>query len=227
MQKPAPEERISVDVLIDLKGADKAAKAYAFLYAAFRKTEISQNPVRDALDCITPFIIPYLNKIAGKQIDVAAVQTFLRTTIGFDIPLYALEQIVPSLVKAGLAEYNPTVKLYFAKRSDTAFDIVKSEIETDFDQIEQQLNRFAKSVGLDTPPASSSWGDALISFLKNRAEPSPATVAKIKGALLDPAHVEYSVVGSFIRNLHEKQYSSFEKLLRIFMGVYPDSLKSR
>lgn len=220
------EERISVNVLTDLRGADKAAKAYAFLYAAFRKTEVSQNPVRDALDCITPFIAPYLNSIAGKQIDVQAVQSFLRTTIGFDIPLYALELVIPSLAKAGLAEYHQAVRLYFAKKTDATFDIVKSEIETDFDQVEHQLNRFAKSLGLDIVPASPTWGDALISFLKSRSEPTPTTVAKIKGALLDPAQVEHAVVGAFIRNLHENQYATFEKLLRIFMGVLVEDFVS-
>jgi hypothetical protein len=153
MQDSQNSERISVSVLTDLRGADKAAKAYAFLYAAFRKTEISQNPVRDALDCITPFIAPYLNQIAGKQIDVQAVQNFLRTTIGFDIPLYALEQVIPSLAKAGLAEYHQAARVYFAKKSDALFDIVKSEIETDFDQVEHQLDKFAKS--LDPLRASS------------------------------------------------------------------------
>jgi hypothetical protein len=226
MQNRENEERISVNVLTDLRGADKAAKAYAFLYAAFRKTEVSQNPVRDALDCISPFIAPYLNSIAGKQIDVQAVQTFLRTTIGFDIPLYALEQVIPSLAKAGLAEYHQAVRLYFAKKTDATFDIVKSEIETDFDQVERQLDRFAKSLGLELVPAAPSWGDALISFLKSRSEPTPAAVAKIKGALLDPAQVEHAVVGAFIRNLHETQYTTFEKLLRIFMGVLVEDFVS-
>ena len=226
MQNQGNNERISINVLTDLRGADKAAKAYAFLYAAFRKTEVSQNPVRDALDCITPFITPYLNQIAGKQIDVQAVQNFLRTTIGFDIPLYALEQVIPSLAKAGLAEYHPAARLYFAKKTDASFDIVKSEIETDFDQVEQQLSRFAVSLGLDKTPASPSWGDALISFLKSRSEPTPTTVSKIKGALLDPAQVEHAVVGAFIRNLHETQYATFEKLLRIFMGVLVEDFVS-
>jgi hypothetical protein len=215
----AAEERISVNVLMDLKGADKAAKAYAFLYAAFRKTEISQNPIRDALDCITPFIAPYLNTIAGKQIDIVAVQSFLKTTVGFDIPLYALDQVIPSLAKAGLADYNPTTKRYLAKKTDASFELAKSEIETDFDHVEQQLERFAKSLGLIAPLASPTWGDALISFLKSRTEGSSVSVTKIKGALLDPSHVENSVIGFFIRNLHDQNYPMFESLLRIFMGV--------
>jgi hypothetical protein len=226
MNRNATEERISVTVLLDLKGADRAAKAYAFLYAAFRKTEVSQNPVRDALDCITPFIAPYLNTIAGKQIDIVAVQSFLKTTVGFDIPLYALEQVVPSLAKGGLAEYNSTTKRYLAKKTDASFDLAKSEIETDFDQVEQQLRQFAKSLGLDAPPASSTWGDALISFLKSRTEGSTVSVAKIKGALLDPSHVENSVVGFFIRNVHDHNYPMFDKLLRIFMGVLVEDFMS-
>jgi hypothetical protein len=226
MNRNATEERISVTVLLDLKGADRAAKAYAFLYTAFRKTEVSQNPVRDALDCITPFIAPYLNTIAGKQIDIVAVQSFLKTTVGFDIPLYALEQVVPSLAKGGLAEYNSTTKRYLAKKTDASFDLAKSEIETDFDQVEQQLRQFAKSLGLDAPPASSTWGDALISFLKSRTEGSTVSVAKIKGALLDPSHVENSVVGFFIRNVHDHNYPMFDKLLRIFMGVLVEDFMS-
>jgi hypothetical protein len=220
------EERISVTVLLELKGADRAAKAYAFLYAAFRKTEISQNPVRDAIDCITPFIAPYLNSVAGKQVDIVAIQSFLKTTVGFDIPLYALEQVVPSLAKAGLAEYNSTTKRYVAKKTDASFDLAKSEIETDFDQVERQLHQFAKSLGLNTPIASSSWGDALIAFLKSRTEGGAASVTKIKGALLDPAHVENSVVGFFIRNLHDQNYPMFERLLRIFMGVLVEDFMS-
>jgi hypothetical protein len=215
----AQEERIGVNVLLDLKGADRTAKAYAFLYAAFKRTEISQNPVRDALDCIGPFIAPYLHQIAGKQIDVVAAQSFLRTTIGFDIPLYALEQVVPSLVKEGLAEYNRATRVYIAKKADTSFDIAKNEIETDFDQVEAQLQRFAKGLGVERPPSSATWGDALLAFLKSRAEPNAGPIFRVKGALLEPGQVEYSIVGSFIRSLHETQYATFERLLRIFMGV--------
>jgi hypothetical protein len=51
-------------------------------------------------------------------------------------------------------------------------------------------------------------------------------VAKIKGALLDPSHVENSVVGFFIRNVHDHNYPMFDKLLRIFMGVLVEDFMS-
>ena len=73
-----------------------------------------------------------------------------------------------------------------------------------------------RNSGFPKEPPSGTWGDALIS--SNPARPS-AVVTNIKGALLDPAQVETAIVGAFIRNLHDTNYSSFEKLVKIFMGV--------
>src|SRR6266487_2831274 len=213
------EPRISVDVLFDLKGADRAAKSYAFLYAAFRKTEISSSPVRDAIDCLIPFIAPYLNTVAGKQIDVSAIQNFLKSKFGFNIPLYALDQLLPSLVKAGLAEYNKVLRIHAARHVPSSFDVVKSEIELDFDRIADQLGEYAIGLGFTSKPPSGSWGDALILFLKSQSEKPPSVVSKIKGALLNPNQVEDAIVGGFIKRLHTANYQEFEKLLRIFMGV--------
>ena len=161
----------------------------------------------------------YLSRIPGKQVDVPALQTFLKTTIGLDVPLYALDQIIPSLAKDGYVEYNKIAKVYFAKTFEASFDIVKSEIETDFDQVIGQLSAYAGSVGFTLVPPSGTWGDVLITFLKSTSEKSASPVTKIKGALLDPMQVENAIVGAFIRNLYNTNYQSFEKLLRIFMGV--------
>ena len=82
--------KIGVEGLLELSGTDREAKAYAFLYAAFRRTEISADPVRDAFDCLTPFIAPYLNNIAGKQVLLDGIKQYLQSNFGFDIPLYAI-----------------------------------------------------------------------------------------------------------------------------------------
>jgi hypothetical protein len=211
--------KIGVDVLFDLKGADKAAKAYAFLYAAFRRTEISSAPVRDALDCLTPFIAPYLNRNAGSQVDLSAMQEFLKSNFGFDIPLYALEQILPALQQSGFLEYNKPLNRYFAKKHESSFDIAKSDIEMEFDEVSDGLSSYAKSLGFQTDPPSGSWGDALIAFLKTYSEKQPSIVTKLKGALLDPNKVETSIVGSFLRNLHVNNPRLFQNVVHIFMGV--------
>ena len=126
-------ETIGVDALFELTGSGREAKAYAFLHAAFRRTEISANPVRDALDCLIPFLAPYLNENAGKQASVEGAQTYLKSTFGFDIPLYAIEQLMPTLQRAGFVEYNRTVRRYYCRTQSNGFSVAKSEIDTDFD----------------------------------------------------------------------------------------------
>jgi hypothetical protein len=63
---------VGIDAIFDVKGATRAARSYAFLYAAFKRSEVTASPVRDAVDCLVPFIIPYLNNISGHQVDFTA-----------------------------------------------------------------------------------------------------------------------------------------------------------
>ena len=84
---------ITASELFEMKGLNKSTRAYAFLYASFEASERSGSPIKDAFDCIAPFIIPYLNKIKGQQVDVSSIQSFLRASFFFDIPLYAIDQL--------------------------------------------------------------------------------------------------------------------------------------
>ena len=211
--------KIGVEALLELSGTDREAKAYAFLYAAFKRTEISVNPVRDALDCLTPFIAPYLNTIATKQVLVEGIKQNLQTNFGFDLPLYAIEHLMPALQKAGYVEYNKTVGRYFAKRQDSKFDFAKNEIETQFDEVIAELTSFAKAAGYLSEPPSGSWGEALITFLKTRTERKNISVVIVRGALIDPGKAESAIVGGFIRTLHIRNPALFGMLLNIFMGV--------
>lgn len=214
------ESKTTIEDLFELKGADRQAKAYAFLYAAFRRTEVSANPVRDALDCLIPFIVPYTNEIAGKQITSDGIQTFLRDNFGFELPLYAIDQLMGALQQQGFVEYRKAVKVHFAVAHESKFDVVKSDIETEFDAIAVQLKAYAKSVGFPMdPPPSGSWGDALIKFLRVRTDKGGPRIVKVKNVLLDPSKIEMAVVGGFIHKLHEEGGRHFDKIVRIFMGV--------
>ncbi|WP_139111079.1 hypothetical protein [Stappia indica] len=211
----------SIEDLFELKGADREAKAYAFLYAAFKRTEISANPVRDALDCLIPFIVPYINEISGKQVTPDGIQNYLRQNFGFDIPLYAIDQIIQTLQSQNFVEYKRNLKAHFALNSSSKFNVIKSEIETEFDDTVSQLEEYAKNVGFTlSPPPSGTWGDALIRFLRVRTEKTSAKVTKVKNVLLDPFNIEMAVVGGFIQKLNEeKSKRKFEKIVKIFMGV--------
>ncbi|WP_152536204.1 hypothetical protein [Mesorhizobium loti] len=214
------EAKTTIDELFELKGANREAKAYAFLWAAFRRTEISANPVRDALDCLIPFVAPYTNKIAGKQVTAQGIQTYLKQDFGFDIPQYAIDQLIKALAQQGFVTYRQQVKAHFAVPHESKFDVVKSEIETEFDDITAELAAYAETVGFTVkPPPSGTWGQALISFLRVRTDKGAAAIVKIKGALIDPSSAEMAIVAAFIRKLNTDSPEHFEKIVHIFMGV--------
>lgn len=213
------EGKITADALLELTGTNREAKAYAFLYAAFRKTEISDNPVRDAIDCLTPFILPYLNKSKGQQVQIDQIQMYINSNFGFEIPLYAIEQLVPTLQKRGVVEYNRTTRRYVSTGGDDQFDIARVEIETDFDDVSRELAGFAASHGFVVAPPSGSWAEALIAFLKTKLGQGEKVAVNIKGALVDPARAEAAVVGMFISRIHATSPNLFDKLLKVYMGI--------
>jgi hypothetical protein len=213
------EQQIGVDSILEVTGANRESRAYAFLYAAFKRTDITSNPVRDALDCLIPFIGVHLSREAGNQVSVENLQNHLATTFGFRVPLYALEQLMPALQKDGYVEYKKHLRSYFAKDRASHFDVSKGEIETDFDDVEGELSRYADNLGFKITPPSGSWGDALITFLRSSSDGPEAKVANIKGALLEPMKVEGAIVGSFIKRIHGSNRDVFSKILNVFMGV--------
>lgn len=210
---------VGVDVILEVQGVSRSARSYAFLYAAFKRSEVTQSPVRDALDCLVPFIVPHLKQISGRQIDVSELQKFLRDTFSFEIPLYAIEQMFPTLVQSGLAEYDRRTRVHISKGGKDDFKIAKEEIETDFSSIVDRLNQYAKSFDGGFSPPSGSWGEALINFLKSKPSEEPAKVTNIKGVIMNPRDVETSIAASFIKDLNFKEPGTFEALLRVFMGV--------
>ncbi|MBU1325880.1 MAG: hypothetical protein KJ676_11610 [Alphaproteobacteria bacterium] len=210
---------LGIEALLDLTGADREAKAYAFLYAAFRNTEISDNPVRDSIDCLVPFMAPYLNQIPGQPIKVDGVCQYMKSAFGFDFPLYAMQQLINDLPKHGLAEYNRISKSHIAKAVPDDFGIAKAEIETNFDHISERLAEYARRLQFHTDPPSGTWGDALINFLKGTADPSGRAAVKIRGSVLDARKSESAVVGGFIKGLYATDSAAFDKLLHVFLGV--------
>ena len=211
--------KFGVEDLIQLSGADKAAKSYAFLHAAFRRTEVGSAPVRHAIDCINPFVVAFLASIPGKRIDPTVLKIYLKQTFGFDIPLYAFEQIFPKLHVDGYLDYNRTAHAYLAKKQDGKFETIKAEIEFDFGQIENALAAYPPALSVGAPPVSKSWGDALVNFLKGSTEPPRTVTVKIKGQLVDPVKVEASIVSGFVRQLHDEGSKLFDTVIQIFMGV--------
>lgn len=215
----ASKSVISIDQLIELTGADRSARAYAFLYASFRQSEVSSAPVRDALDCLTPFMLLYFSDKNGKQVNLQDIQTFLNQNFSFEIPLYALEQILPDLQRRGYVKYNKTTQAYLVHANDINFNLAKNEIGSDFDAVVSRLTDYAAQLGLKYAPFSNSWGEALISFLKDASSSADHNLRNIKGAIVDPGKIEAATIGSFLRDLSESDSETFNGIINIYMGV--------
>jgi hypothetical protein len=212
-------KKITVKEVMKVHGASRNARAYAFLYATFRRSEISASPVRDAIDCLVPFVSIFLQQTAGSQVDVSSTQEFLRKTFGFEIPLYALDQLLIDLSKRGALTYNRRTKIYISAGASDEYTVAREELVTDFDDISALLERFAQARKYYAQPSAGSWGQALIDFLKSSPERQELKTIPYKGALVSATTIETSLIGAFIDDLSKRAEGAFQKLLNIFMGV--------
>jgi hypothetical protein len=218
---------VGVEALTKLHGASRYARSYAFLYAAFKATDRGSAAVKDIVGCLTPFVAPYLARIPDRQLKFQNMQAFLRTTFGFDIPIYALHEMVPALRQQGLIAYKAGQKILVAVKKESSFLAAREEIETDFDEIAALLASYATVLGfIDTPP-SGSWGGAIINFLKPDVGPANPTIINLKGVFLgDARDAERRVVAMFIQRMYEEQPTRYEKIVKIFMGTLVEDFLS-
>ncbi|HWB48619.1 MAG TPA: hypothetical protein VG651_05885 [Stellaceae bacterium] len=217
---------VGVDAITSLQGASRSARSYAFLYAAFKGATSTDAAIRDVVDCLIPFIAAYTNQIPGRQVELTNVQDFLRNTFGFDIPLYALEQLIPSLRAQGYIEYKPGVKIYTAIAKSDGFAVAREEIETDFDEIARLLNEYAEEVGFAESPPSGSWEEAIIRFLKPDEVTPRAKFINLRNVLLDPRDIETRIVAAFIQRMEAMQPERYNKIVKIFMGILVEDFLS-
>jgi hypothetical protein len=219
-------DALGVEALINLQGASRYARSYAFLYAAFKGTNSPHSTVRDVVDCLIPFITVYTNDTAGQQLDLAKLQVFLHTTFGFDDPIYALQQLLPSLQSGGFIEFKRGPNIYVSLPKEDKFLVARDEIETDFDKLATLLDSFARKLGFTDDPPSGSWDAAIIRFLKPDELTPQRKIIKLHNTMLDAREIETKIVAAFFRNLYEEQPSRYEKIVKIFMGILVEDFLS-
>jgi hypothetical protein len=219
-------DALGVEALISLQGANRFARSYAFLYAAFKGTSSPHSTVRDVVDCLIPFITAYTNDTAGQQLDLAKLQVFLHTTFGFDVPIYALQQLLPSLQSRGFIEFKRGPNIYVSLPKEDKFLVARDELETDFDELATLLGNYAKKIGFIEDPPSGSWDAAIINFLKPAEIARQRKLVKLHNTILDARDLETKIVAMFFRNLYEEQPIRYDKLIKIFMGVLVEDFLS-
>jgi hypothetical protein len=183
-------DALGVNALMNLQGASRFARSYAFLYAAFKGNTSPHSTVRDVVACLIPFITAYTNSTAGRQLDLSKLQVFLQTTFGFDVPIYALEQLLPSLQSEGYVEFRRGPNIYVAIAKEDKFLVAREEIGSDFDQLAGLLSSYAAKLGYNDSPPSGSWDAAIINFLKPREQPPERNITKLHNIMMDAREVE-------------------------------------
>ena len=208
----------SIEQLLGYGQADRAVRAYAYLTVAFKV----RKDVNDVLDCLLPFVVAVINRDGASQPIVLNTVADGLSEFGLKIPVYAVQQLLNRLNKRGLVEWNQIAKAFIptrelAKQAEKAAPQALSE---SFDELEGALNAFARSIGVDTPPHSPSWSDALIHFLRSESAREAIKAVKVKNVLVgDPTTIEGFVVARFVQESQTKNTKVFESIIRVFTGI--------
>jgi hypothetical protein len=206
--------------LLEAKSATRKLRAYSFLNSTLQSVKAGDT-VRDALDCFIPFLAAAAADQYGGQIDLQEVQGFLRTRFGFLLPIYAIERIMSAVADRGFVEYDRTIRAYTCSKKNDNYLNDQVQLRAGYDDVEATLGEFAAGMEFDAPPASDSWVDALIAFLKSKSEENPPDkTASIKGVLIKNAlAVEGFVVGRYIEDISRTRPQLYEVVLSVFKGV--------
>lgn len=209
---------VAISSLLDATRADRKLRAYAYLTASFR----DRRSVNDALDCLIPFVVAALREQSGQILSLDALAANV-ASLGLKIPVYVLEQLVGRLVERGHVTWDKLSRKHFVVPIEASTDdekVSNEQIEFAFDQIEPRLQAFAAKHGINEPPLSSSWPDALITFLKSEQASEVLKSAKLKGTLIgNTPQLESFVVALFIQNCETHDSDLFANLVTIFTGI--------
>ena len=209
-----------IERLFEYGASSRRLRAYAYLTAAFETKPRYGDGVSDVLDCIVPFVVAGTSRQANNHLDLAALSKFLGS-IGLNIPLYVLEQLLPRLQRLGAIEWDHRYRVHICKRlGDASVELpARLELEPAFDNIETRLAAFAAAHGV--PKAGNdSWADALIAFFKSESTANVATAINVKGALIgDRDKVDSFLIAGFIKSASENDQALFQQIVQIFTGV--------
>lgn len=208
----------AIEQLLGFSKSDRTVRAYAYLTVSFNV----RSDVSDVLDCLLPFLATVVNRDGGSHpIELQAVKEGL-SEFGLKIPVYAIQQMLSRLAKRGLLEWNAVAKAYLPtkkleQKSDQAPPL---SLSSSFDNLEDELGRFAARLGLASPAESSTWTDALIKFLRSEGAREAMRAATVKEVLVGkPSEVEAFIVARFIQEVERYQRDVYSDIIKVFTGV--------
>ena len=209
---------VNVTGLLAYGKESRKLRAYAYLTASF---ELTPN-TSDVVDCLLPFLTAGVADQAGNVLDINRLSGYL-AALGLTVPLYVLLQLIPRLESLGVVEWNKTAHRHICKpqsRTTAPSRPQVTDLSEAFEAFEEQFSVYAQAHGLDRPPLSASWSDALIAFLRSDAASDVIKTTTINDVLIgDVSGVETYLVARFIQIAQTKHSEIFDTIVKIFTGV--------
>jgi hypothetical protein len=155
------------------------------------------------------------------------LRLFLRS-FGLRIPVFVLKQLEQRLEKLGAIEWNQQIDAFICRASKEQLNATLN-IDLAFDALEEALSFFADGIySVERPPASDTWSDALIEFLRSesgenlvnspdKAARSAQKIKKVKETLVAGQNFERFIVARFIQE-YENDNEIFSKILQVYRG---------
>lgn len=141
----------AIEQLLGFGEADRSVRAYAYLTTSFTV----RSDVTDVLDCLLPFVVAAIGSDERSQpIELQTVAEGL-SQFGLNIPVYAIQQLLNRLNRRGLVEWNQIAKAFIPTPAlrQQAEKSVPLKLTESFAELEGALEDFARSIGVETPPA--------------------------------------------------------------------------
>jgi hypothetical protein len=127
----------------------QALHAYAYLTASFR----THSKTADIIDCLTPFVSAAIMKDHSEPVAVERVANNL-AEFGLEIPLYAIEQMLPRLRRDGVIEWNDVAKRLIPVPTVAQERSQFPQLPEAFGSLELLMSDYARELGVDKPPLS-------------------------------------------------------------------------
>lgn len=210
----------AIEQLLGYGKADRTVRAYAYLTATFNV----RNDASDLLDCLLPFVIAVVARDGcAHPVELSAVVEGL-AELGLSVPVYAVGQLLGRLQRKGLLEWNAVSRTYLPTPSlSSQRDIEPPTLSSSFDTLDGQIAAFAETHGFSKPPASSSWSDALINFLRSEGAKDAIKAAKaavIRDVIVgNPAEIETFLMARFVQITESRDPETFADITKVFTGV--------
>jgi hypothetical protein len=208
----------SIEQLLGFGKSDRAVRTYAYLTVAFN----TRNDVGDVLDCLLPFVSSVVNRDSGSQpVEIGAVADGL-AEFGLKIPVYAVQQLLARLSKRGYLEWNAVAHAYLPTTAlaEEAKQAPPLSLSDTFDQLEDAITGFARKLGLDAAPISSTWSDALIAFLRSEGAKEAIRSSLVKEVIIgQPKELETFIIARFVQYTQESNSDLFNDITKVFTGI--------